>query len=309
MKGIILAGGRGTRLYPVTLALCKQLLPIFDKPMIYYPLSVLMLAGIREILIISTPEDLPRFKSLLGDGSRLGLALTYAEQLKPEGIAQAFLIGESFIGRDSVALILGDNIFYGHKLQELLSQWQNWGHGGMIFAYEVKDPQRYGVVEFDENCKVLDIVEKPAVPKSPFAVTGLYFYDNDVIEIARFLQPSRRLEYEITDVNRAYLERGDLRLHIFERGFAWLDTGTHEALQQASSYVQTIQERQGIKIACIEEIAYQMGYIGEEQLLSLAHQLSKSEYGSYLRSVVEKKTPACSILNPPLYSAVYHSHR
>ena len=293
MKGIILAGGRGTRLHPVTLALCKQLLPIYDKPMIYYPLSVLMMAGIREILIISTPEDLPCFKSLLGDGSHLGLFLSFAEQPKPEGVAQAFLIGESFIGNDNVALILGDNIFYGHKLQELLAQCKNWEKGGLIFAYEVKDPQRYGVVEFDENCKVIDIVEKPVAPKSPFAVTGLYFYDKDVIEIARSLKPSSRLEYEITDVNRAYLERGDLRVHLFERGFAWLDTGTHETLQQASSYVQTIQERQGIKIACIEEIACQMGFIGDEQLLFLSHQFSKNEYGSYIRSIVEKKNGIC----------------
>jgi glucose-1-phosphate thymidylyltransferase len=282
MKGIILAGGRGTRLYPVTLATCKQLLPIYDKPMIYYPLSVLMLAGIREILIISTAEDLPRFQHLFGDGAQLGLSFSYAVQPKPEGIAQAFLIGESFIGNDSVMLILGDNVFYGDKLTALVAECQEWKKGGMIFAYEVKDPERYGVVTFDADLKIEKIVEKPLIPESRYAVTGLYVYDNDVIEIAHALTPSKRLEYEITDVNRAYLERGDLHLRLLERGFAWLDTGTHEALAQASAYVQTIQERQGIQIACIEEIAYQMGFIDEEQFFKLAYQLSKSAYGSHL---------------------------
>ena len=290
MKGIILAGGQGTRLFPVTLSVCKQLLPVYDKPMIYYPLSVLMMAGIKEILIISSAEDRPRFQLLFGDGSHLGLKLSYAVQEKPEGIAQAFLIGESFIGDDTVALILGDNIFYGHHLSSLVSSCCNLEKGAIIFGYEVKDPERYGVVEFDETGKVIDIVEKPAFPKSRFAVTGLYFYDNDVIEIARQLKPSKRLEYEITDVNRIYLERGDLHLRLLDRGFAWLDTGTHPALQQASQYVQTIQERQGISIACLEEIAYRMGFISRAQLEKQVEILIKSDYGQYLKLMLERET-------------------
>lgn len=289
MKGILLAGGKGTRLYPVTKALCKQLLPVYDKPMIYYPLSVLMQAGIQEILIISTPEDLPRFQMLFGDGSSLGLQLSYAIQEKAEGIAQAFLIGEKFIGDDSVALVLGDNIFYGHQLSQLLASCNNLEKGAIIFGYEVKDPERYGVVEFDPSGKVIDIVEKPSHPKSNVAVTGLYFYDNDVISIAKSLKPSDRLEYEITDVNRAYLDRGDLHLRLFERGFAWLDTGTHEALQQAAQYVQAIQERQGISIACLEEIAYQQQFISREQLQSLSNENSKSAYGEYLKRILERQ--------------------
>lgn len=289
MKGIILAGGRGTRLFPVTLTVCKQLLPVFDKPMIYYPISVLMMAGIREILIISTSDDLPRFEQLLGDGSHLGLKLSYACQSKPEGIAQAFLIGENFIGEDSVALILGDNIFYGHNLPSLVSSCCHLEQGAIIFGYEVKDPERYGVVEFDETGKVIDIVEKPETPRSRFAVTGLYFYDNDVIEIARHLKPSARNEYEITDVNKAYLERGDLHLRLLDRGFAWLDTGTHNALQQASLYVQTIQERQGVSIACLEEIAYKMGFISRSQLEKSISALAKSDYGQYLKQMLERE--------------------
>jgi glucose-1-phosphate thymidylyltransferase len=282
VKGIILAGGLGTRLYPVTLGTCKQLLPVYDKPMIYYPLSVLMLAGIREILIISTEIDLPRFQQLFGDGSHLGLSFSYAVQPRPEGIAQAFLVGRSFIDDDSVALILGDNIFYGHHLPELMDSCNNLEKGALIFGYEVKDPERYGVVEFDENRKVKAIIEKPQFPPSRYAVTGLYFYDNDVVEVARSLKPSARGELEITDVNNVYLEQGSLQLRLLERGFAWLDTGTHDALQKASAYVQTIQERQGIKIACIEEIAYQKGFIDQEQFSKLAHALSKSDYGAHL---------------------------
>src|SRR5271170_7539809 len=289
MKGIILAGGSGTRLHPVTQVVSKQLLPVYDKPMIYYPLSVLMMAGIREILIISTLEDLPRFKHLLSDGSHLGIKLSYASQERPEGIAQAFLIGKNFIGGDTVALILGDNIFYGHNLSSLVSSCRHLEKGAVIFGYEVKDPERYGVVEFDTSGRVIDIVEKPQDPKSRFAVTGLYFYDNDVIEIARTLQSSKRCEYEITDVNRTYLERGDLHLHLLDRGFAWLDTGTHSALQQASLYVQTIQERQGISIACLEEIAYNMGFISLEGLQERISILSKSEYGRYLAGMLERK--------------------
>ncbi len=289
MKGIILAGGQGTRLYPVTLSVCKQLLPVYDKPMIYYPLSVLMLAGIREILIISTAADLPRFHQLFGDGSQLGLELSYLVQEKPEGIAQAFVLGKEFIGDDSIALILGDNIFYGHALSTLLSSCCHLEKGAIIFGYEVKDPERYGVVEFDGSGKVIDIEEKPVFPKSRYAVTGLYFYDNDVIEIARHLKPSSRGEYEITDVNRVYLERGDLHLRVLDRGFAWLDTGTHSALHQASQYVQTIQERQGISVGCVEEIAYRMGLITKEQLKRKIQGLSKSDYGQYLREVLERE--------------------
>lgn len=288
MKGIILAGGKGTRLYPVTLGVCKQLLPVYDKPMIYYPLSVLMMAGIYEILIISTSEDLSRFQALLGDGTHLGLQISYLIQQQPEGIAQAFLIAEDFIGEESVALVLGDNIFYGQQLQGILATCRNLEQGAIIFGYEVNDPERYGVVEFDKQLRVTNIVEKPAHPTSRFAVTGLYFYDNTVIEIARTLRPSLRNEYEITDVNLAYLKRGDLHLRILERGFAWLDTGTHEALQQASAYVQTIQMRQGIKIACVEEIAYQMGFIDESQLMKLAEKFGLSEYGSYLLQIINQ---------------------
>lgn len=289
MKGIILAGGRGTRLYPLTVAMCKQLLPVYDKPMIYYSLSVLMQADIRDILLIATKEDLPRFQAIFGDGSRLGLSLSYAVQEYPGGIAQAFLIGKSFIGMDSVALILGDNIFYGHDLSSLLAPCRSLEEGAIIFGYEVKDPERYGVVQFDETLRVLDIVEKPKIPLSPYAVTGLYFYDNEVITIANELRPSSRGELEITDVNLAYLKRGTLQLRLFGRGFAWLDTGTHDALQKASIYVQTIQERQGMKVACLEEIAFERGFIDQEQLLKLAHDdLSKSEYGSYLKALSQK---------------------
>lgn len=302
MKGIILAGGKGTRLYPVTLSTCKQLLPVYDKPMIYYPLSVLMSADIRDILIITTPEDLNRFHQLLGNGSQWGLSLSYCVQHKPEGIAQAFTLAEEFIAGQSVALILGDNIFYGHDMSLLMHSCHNLEKGGIIFAYEVKDPERYGVVEFDEQYRVIGIEEKPENPKSRYAVTGLYFYDSDVVEIAKSLHPSKRGELEITDVNIAYLERGDLHLRILDRGFAWLDTGTHDALQKASAYVQTIQERQGIKIACLEEIAYNMGFIDESQLHKLAQGLAKSEYGQYLLDLCRSKEPVTK-LHCPLKSS------
>ncbi|MBI2742492.1 MAG: glucose-1-phosphate thymidylyltransferase RfbA [Chlamydiales bacterium] len=285
MKGIILAGGKGTRLHPLTLSTCKQLLPVYDKPLIYYPLSVLMMAGIREILIISTAQDLPRFQHLFKDGSHLGLQISYAEQSEPEGIAQAFIIGAPFIGDDTVALVLGDNIFYGHDLPKLVQLCTQLENGAVIFGYEVKDPERYGVVEFDEKFRVTKIEEKPRDPRSRYAVTGLYFYDNDVIEIAKQLKPSKRGELEITDINLAYLARGTLHLRLLGRGFAWLDTGTPDALQKASAYVQAIQERQGIKIACIEEIAHQMGYISTDELKQLARSFSASEYGAYLDSV------------------------
>ncbi len=288
MKGIILAGGSGTRLYPLTLGVSKQLLPVYDKPMIYYPLSVLMLAGLRDILIITTPVDLPFFRRLLGDGSQLGLRLTYAEQPRPEGLAQAFLIGREFIGDDTVCLILGDNIFYGPGLTKLLRSAVQLRRGGLIFGYPVRDPHRYGVVEFDGDRRVIGIEEKPARPKSMYAVPGLYFYDNDVIAIASALQPSARGELEITDVNLAYLRRGDLRVEPLGRGFAWLDTGTHEALQQAASYVQAIQERQGLKISCIEEIAYRLGYIDRDQLIRLAEGFRQNEYGRYLLEVAHE---------------------
>ena len=287
MKGIILAGGSGTRLYPATLAICKQLLPIFDKPMIYYPLSVLMLAGIREILIISTPEDTPRFKKLFGNGKDLGLDLSYAVQPTPGGLAQAFIIGQKFIGDDPVALILGDNIFYGHDFPEYLRGGTQIKTGGMIFGYQVKDPQRYGVVEFDSEMRVLGIEEKPAVPKSSFAVPGLYFYGPEVVRIARELKPSLRGELEITDVNLKYLEQRQLSVRLLGRGHAWLDTGTFDAFQKASAFVQAIQERQGFKISCIEEVAYRMGWIDRNQILRHSERYAKNEYGEYLRSVVE----------------------
>lgn len=285
MKGIILAGGSGSRLFPVTRGVSKQLLPVYDKPMIYYPLSVLMLAGIREILVISTPEDLPAFKRVLKDGSQLGLALSYKEQPRPEGLAQAFIIGEKFIGSGTVCLILGDNIFYGPNLSKILARAVCLDKGGLIFGYMVKDPKRYGVVDFDSSGEVIGIEEKPRKPKSNYAVTGLYFYDNSVIEIAKSLKPSNRGELEITDVNMVYLHRGDLRVELLGRGYAWLDTGTHEALQQAASYVQAIQERQGFKIACIEEIAYRKGYITKDQLQNLAADLIQNDYGQYLMEI------------------------
>jgi glucose-1-phosphate thymidylyltransferase len=288
MKGIILAGGSGTRLYPITLGVSKQLLPVYDKPMIYYPLSVLMLAGIREILIISTPIDLPFFQRLLGDGSRLGISFTYKEQPRPEGLAQAFVIGREFIGTDTVCLILGDNIFYGPGLPTILREAVKLTRGGLIFGYPVRDPERYGVVEFDANRRVIGIEEKPEKPKSNYAVPGLYFFDNDVVDIAAKLRPSARGEIEITDVNLAYLRRGDLRVEPLGRGFAWLDTGTHEALQQAASYVQVIQDRQGLKISCIEEIAYRLGYIDRTQLLVLAAELAKNDYGRYLLDIANE---------------------
>jgi len=289
MKGIILAGGSGSRLYPITWTVSKQLLPVYDKPMIYYPLSVLMLAGIREILIISTPEDLPKFRHLFGDGAQLGLSFSYEEQPRPEGLAQAFSIGKSFIGEDPVCLILGDNIFYGHNLTDTLLRAVQLEKGGIIFGYFVRDPERYGVVEFDSNGKVLSIEEKPEKPKSNYAVPGLYFYDNDVVNIAADLKPSARGELEITAVNMAYLRRGDLRVELLGRGFAWLDTGTHEALQQAASYVQAIQERQGLRISCIEEIAYRLGYISREDVERLASDMMKNDYGRYLMDIVSKK--------------------
>ena len=291
MKGIILAGGSGTRLYPATLAISKQLLPIFDKPMIYYPLSVLIMAGIREILIISTPEDAPRFEKLFGNGASLGLSIEYAVQPYPGGLAQAFLIGASFIKSEPVALILGDNIFYGQDLPSLLDEGTQLTDGGLIFGYRVKDPYRYGVVHFDSNMRALGIEEKPTHPKSSYAVPGLYFYGPDVVEIAKSLKPSPRGELEITDVNKAYLDQGRLTVRLLERGSAWLDTGTFDAYQKAASFVQTIQERQGVKIACIEEIAYQKGYISQEEILTLAKRYSKNEYGDCLLQVAKEPVP------------------
>lgn len=285
MKGIILAGGSGTRLFPLTRITSKQLLPIYDKPMIYYPLSVLMLGGIRDILIISTPHDLPNFKALFGDGSWLGLSIQYKEQPRPEGLAQAFIIGKEFIGDDPVCLILGDNLFHGHNLPDIVKNSLKSKHGGVVFGYRVNDPERYGVVEFDESGKVIGIEEKPVQPKSKYAVSGLYVYNNDVVEIAENLKPSPRGELEITDVNREYLRRGELKVEILGRGFAWMDMGTHESMQQAASYVQAVQNRQGFRIACVEEIAYRLGYITSDGLKAIASEMGKNDYGNYLHEV------------------------
>jgi glucose-1-phosphate thymidylyltransferase len=294
MKGIILAGGSGTRLYPITRGVCKQLLPIYDKPMIYYPLSVLMLAGIRDILIISTPIDLPRFQDIFNDGSDLGLRFSYKEQPRPNGLAEAFLIGEEFIGGDTVCLVLGDNIFFGHGFTELLgkaAQQVNTSGGATVFGYYVKDPERYGIVEFDKDGKVLSVEEKPKKPKSRFAVTGLYFCDNDVVRIAKSIKPSLRGELEITDVINAYLAKNRLRVELMGRGYAWLDTGTHESLLEAGEFIATIERRQGLKLACIEEIAYKLGYIDKQKLLKAADCHSKNSYGDYLRMVAEQGVP------------------
>ena len=288
MKGIILAGGSGTRLHPLTLAMSKQMMPVYDKPMIYYPLSTLMMAGINEVLIISTPHDLPNFKKLLGDGSAIGCKFSYAEQAIPNGLAQAFVIGEEFIGKDDVALVLGDNIFFGSNMQELLRS-NTKPQGGVVFAYHVSDPERYGVVEFDKEFKALSIEEKPLEPKSNYAVPGLYFYDNSVVEIAKNIKPSPRGEYEITDVNKVYLEQGNLKVGILSRGTAWLDTGTFNSLMQAGQFVQVLEERQGLKVGCIEEIAWRQGFITEQQLRDLAEPLKKSGYGEYLLGLIKQK--------------------
>ncbi len=289
MKGIILAGGAGTRLYPITKSISKQIIPVYDKPMIYYPLSVLMLAGIKEILIISTPDDLHLYQTLLDDGSQLGISLSYIMQPSPDGLAQAFMIGEDFIGKDNVCLILGDNIFYGHGFSKTLKKAANLDDGAMIFGYYVTDPERYGVVDFDAAGQVLTLEEKPVKPKSNYAVTGLYFYSNDVVEKAKSLKPSNRGELEITDLNRLYLVEKRLNVRIMGRGLAWLDTGTHESLLMASNYIHTIEQRQGLKISCIEEIAYQMGFIGKDQLLSMAIQMKNSAYGQYLLAIANER--------------------
>jgi glucose-1-phosphate thymidylyltransferase len=288
MKGIILAGGRATRLYPITRGVCKQLLPVYDKPMVYYPLSVLMLARIKEILLISTPHDLPRFRDLLGDGAQFGISISYKEQKEPRGLAEAFILGDDFIGHDSVCLILGDNIFFGRGFSELVQKAAKLGKGAVVFGYYVKDPERYGVIEFDEKGSVISIEEKPAKPKSNYAVTGLYFYDNEVVKIARNLKPSARGELEITDVNKVYLEKKLLKVELLGRGFAWLDTGTYDSLLDASLFVKTIEDRQSLKIGCVEEIAYRMGFIGREDLICLAKQI-KTDYGKYLMNLANEE--------------------